>query len=277
MFHIMSYDYAVSDITSQSVTSPNAPLYNPDAKDGAVAMSINQSVAHYLAAGVPKEKMMIGLPLYAHTWYVPGLQGDAWKTFGQKSTNQGECCGPFKPTMGAKPGQGCQLCGSMMYSEILAAKPAIFEDPTTKSTIGYMTSAGADSGYTEAGTWLSYNDVGSIQAVAAYEQAQGLAGMFVYSADMDTKDYALMNAVADAIGKAPGPSPPHPSPGPPTPPGPAPAGVPTCAAANQAPLCQISCASNCRGFPPGFASPGCIDASDCTNPPAWAKKSVCSC
>ena len=29
MWNLMSYDYAVSDITTQSTTSPNAPLYNP--------------------------------------------------------------------------------------------------------------------------------------------------------------------------------------------------------------------------------------------------------
>ena len=50
---------------------------------------------------------------------------------------QGMCCGPFKATMGAKPGQGCQLCGSMMYSEILAAKPETYWDNQTQTSIGY--------------------------------------------------------------------------------------------------------------------------------------------
>ena len=67
----------------------------------------------------------VGLPLYAHSWYVPGLTGTDWHHFGHKSVNQGECCGPFKATMGAKPGQGCGLCGSMMYSEILASQSHI--------------------------------------------------------------------------------------------------------------------------------------------------------
>jgi hypothetical protein len=67
---------------------------------------------------VPKTKIMVGLPLYAHTWFVPGLEGTAWQSFGLNATVQGECCGPFKGTFGAKPGQGCSLCGSMMWSEI---------------------------------------------------------------------------------------------------------------------------------------------------------------
>lgn len=53
MWHIMSYDYAVSDITGiASATSPNSPLYTPSGSSGAVQDSINQTVAHYLAAGV---------------------------------------------------------------------------------------------------------------------------------------------------------------------------------------------------------------------------------
>merc|ERR1719460_2110907 len=72
-WHIMSYDYAVSDITGPSATSPNAPLFTPTSSAAAVQMSINDTVVHYLASGVPKEKIMVGVPLYAHTWYTPGL------------------------------------------------------------------------------------------------------------------------------------------------------------------------------------------------------------
>jgi len=276
VWHVMSYDYAVSDVTGQSTTSPNAPLYNPP--HGAVQMSINQTIAHYLSSGVPKNKIMVGLPLYAHTWYVPGLQGDAWQQFGQPAKVQGECCETFKQTYGAKPGQGCQLCGSMMWSEIVAAQPQdVHFDNQTQSTVAYFTAAGAD-GYTEAGTWLTYNDLQSAKAVVAFEQKMGLAGVFVYSADMDTKDYQMMNGIADALGKTPGPpSPPSPpSPGP-SPSPPSPGGVQACSQAGHAALCQITCASDCRGFPPGFGAPGCVDSIDCTNPPSWAKNSVCSC
>ena len=159
----------------------------------------------------------------------------------------------------------------MMYSEILAAKPETYYDNETQTTIGYLTAQGAD-GYTEAGTWLTYNDIESLTAITKWEVAQGLAGIFIYSADMDTKDYKAMNAIADALGKSPGPGP-GPSPGPSPPSG----GAPTCSQAGQAALCKIACASNCRGFPPGFGAPGCVAADDCVHPPSWAKKSVCTC
>lgn len=180
--------------------------------------------------------------------------------------------------MGAKPGQGCSLCGSMMYSEILAAKPSTYFDNTTQSTIGYMTAKGAD-GYTEAGTWMTYNDIQSVKAITKWEMEQGLAGMFVYSADMDTKDYQMLNAIADTLAKppAPGPTPgPGPAPGPGPGPGPTPAGTPTCQAAGNS-ACGLACSSTCRGFPPGFPAITCLDQVECTNPPKWAKNSVCTC
>merc|ERR1712086_71603 len=63
---------------------------------------------------------------------------------------------------------------------------------------------------------------------------------------------------------------------PPTPPAP-PSSTPTCAKAGQSALCKLACRSTCRGFHPGFKSPGCVDQSDCTAPPPWAAKSVCTC
>merc|ERR1711865_69172 len=63
-------------------------------------------------------------------------------------------------------------------------------------------------------------------------------------------------------------------PAPPTPPAPA---IPTCAQAGKAVLCQVACESTCRSFPPGFKAAGCADQKYCTNPPAWAKGSVCTC
>ena len=89
----------------------------------------------------------------------------------------GECCGPMKATMGAKPGIGSQLCGSMMYSEILAAKPQTYSDNVTKTTIGYLATAGAD-GYTEAGTWMTYNDLDSVKEVVKWEIDQVRSSFF---------------------------------------------------------------------------------------------------
>lgn len=64
-FHVMTYDYTVSDIENSPVTAANSPLYNP--KIG-TQWSVDYTVKGYLAAGVPKEKIQIGFPYYGHTW-----------------------------------------------------------------------------------------------------------------------------------------------------------------------------------------------------------------
>lgn len=158
-------------------------------------MSVNDTVANYIAAGVPRSKIRVGIPLYGHSWYVPAI-GDGWSAFGAAAVQQGACCGPLKPTRGAQPGLGAQQCGTMMYSEILAAAPQHnATDAETASTVAYWSAPGADGGHTAAGTWLSYNDAQSVAATAAWARAQGLAGVFVFDASMDSSDWALVRAV----------------------------------------------------------------------------------
>ena len=40
-WHIMTYDYTVSDITNSQLTAPNSPLYNPPETSGVVQWSLN--------------------------------------------------------------------------------------------------------------------------------------------------------------------------------------------------------------------------------------------
>jgi len=171
-------------------------------------MSINYTIANYLAAGVPAAKLMVGIPLYGHTWFNPTLgSGSAWARFGSPAQVQGKCCGPFATTSGAAPGQGSSLCGTMMLSEIYAANASLSTlDAATASNIAYFASEGAD-GYTAAGTWVTYNDVDSMRAIVAYAKAHGLGGVFAFDSSMDTMDgsgaftYTAMNAIADALGR----------------------------------------------------------------------------
>lgn len=219
-WHVMNYDYAVPDIEDGATMSPNAPLYTPSAS-GSLQMSIDYTIQGYIAAGVPTEKIMLGIPLYGHTWYGTGMSD--WKSFGGQGSVQGECCGPFKSTFGAKPGKACSQCGVMMYSEILAAGCSTTYDDETKSDIMYCDSAGQD-GYTEAGTWITYNDKKSIHEITQYSIDKGLAGVFVFDTSMDTIStgenggftFELMNQIADDLsGSSPSPAPtPSPSPSP---------------------------------------------------------------
>merc|ERR1712048_246824 len=203
----------------------NQPLYTPSA-EGSLQMSVDYTVKGYLSAGVPASKIMVGVAFYGHTWYAQGMSD--WQKFGGTGSIQGECCGPFKQTYGAKPGPACQQCGVYMYSEILAAGCDTMYDDETESDVMYCSSAGKDS-YTEAGTWITYNGKKSIAAVTNYSIANNLGGLFIFDTSMDTVSqggqfsFELMNQMADQLDAAtPSPVPPPPTPTPT--PSPTPAG-----------------------------------------------------
>lgn len=207
-WNVMSYDYTVSDVTGAGGAhfNPNCPLYDPKPADGVTMMSINYTMSYYLQVGVPKSKIRVGIPYYGHTWYAPGKQGDDWKTWGGTAVIQGECCGPFKATYGAKFGKGCQQCGTMMYSELQAANAThTYFDPITKSDIAYWAVDGLDA-HTEKGTWLTYNGVESVKAITQYAMDLGLRGVFIFDTSMDSVDngqfsYKLTKAIAETLGR----------------------------------------------------------------------------
>jgi len=249
-WHIMSYDYAVSDIpdASGAIMSPNCPLNNPPSP--AWQMSVSDTVKNYLASGVNKSQIMVGMPLYGHSWWNPDISGTQWQKFGLSGKIQGKCCGPFAQTYGALYGKGCNMCGTMMYSEIQAAKPTYYYDTATQSAIGYWSSMGADS-WTQPGTWISYNDVKSVNAISQWSMDQGLDGVFIFDTSMDSISgssftYEIMNAIADTLGDHGGGG----------------GNSTTCDPNN----CQV-CQQCCQTFPSQSDCDACV-ASKCGGPPS---------
>jgi len=221
-WHVMNYDYTVSDVPSAQPISPNQPLYNPPAP--AQQWSINYTIQGYLAMGVPAKKIMIGLAMYGHTWYKSGMTD--WQKFGGDPEKQSKCFGPFKDTYGGAPGKGCSQCGVMMISEIEAAACDNYYDKQTESDIAYCSSAGAD-GYTDAGVFITYNGVKSNEAIVDYGKSLGVGGFFTFDTSMDSvkEKFKVHKAIAArmaAPSPAPSPRPPTPAPSPVPEPTPAP-------------------------------------------------------
>jgi len=184
MFNLMSYDYTVSDIADSPVTAPNEPLYPPPSSaDVPQNDSVSSTINGYLAQGIPASKMSVGIAYYGHSWYVPNAGSDFCK-FGLKATNQGQCCGPFASTMGAKYGKYSELCGTYMYSEIQAAGFQTCFNNDTMSNIGYAVSP--KDGYTEAGVWISYQGPDTVSAIIDFAKSKNLGGAFAFDISMDS-------------------------------------------------------------------------------------------
>jgi chitinase len=185
MYNLMSYDYTVSDILESPITAPNEPLYPPPKETGIWNDSVSVTIDCYLKHGVPPSKISVGIAYYGHLWYTPGLtsQND-WAKFGVPAKVQGECCGPFKETYGAKYGKYSQLCGTYMYSEIKDAGFEVVFDNTTNSDIGYAKNP-KDS-YTANGVWISYQDTDTIQRILDFSAQRKVGGAFGFDISMDS-------------------------------------------------------------------------------------------
>merc|ERR1711998_76187 len=209
-YHVMGYDYTVSDVADVQPMSPNQPLYNPP--EPCQQWSINYTTQGYLALGVPAEKMMLGLAMYGHPWYKKDFS--AWQKFGETPDMQGNCFGPFKDTYGAAPGPGSRQCGTLMLSEIEAADCETFFDEATQSDIAYCKQS---SNQAATGTWISYQGQRATEAVVDYGKQLGLGGFFTFDTSMDSLNpkFKIHNAIAARMA---GPSPPPgptPTPSPP--------------------------------------------------------------
>jgi chitinase len=210
-FNVMSYDYTVSDTISAKLMSPNMPLGNTSAMISP-QWGVQYTVDQYIyTLAVPAEKLMLGLAYYGHSWYKETpIQDLSWQQFGLQADVMGACCGSFANTYGAMEGVGSRQCGTMMYSEIKAALggPCLEHyDEETDSNIMYCSGDSPD-GHTLAGTWVSYNDQKSMNAIVDFAQKRGLAGAFAFDTSMDTLDsdskqftFELSNSIADRIHK----------------------------------------------------------------------------
>ena len=104
--------------------------------------------------------------------------------FGLQATYQGECGGPFRPTMGAKYGEYSQYCGTYLYSEIQRAGFDECFDNVTMTNIGYAIEP--KDGFTSKGVWMSYQGPESVQAIVEFAKAKNLRGVFAFDISGDS-------------------------------------------------------------------------------------------
>jgi chitinase len=182
--NVMSYDYhGAFDDPVKTGTGVNAPLAQDSAKDG--PFSVHQTVEAYLAAGIPKDKVVLGMPTYGRSFVVtdPGQLGSD-HGYGK----------PF--SAGGPPGPATQIAGVLAYYEILpklaSSELTSVWDDATLTPYGYSATTGE---------WVSYDDAQSLAYKAAYVNARGLGGAMVFSIDDDDfqNGYPLVTKIKDVL------------------------------------------------------------------------------
>lgn len=153
LINLMCYDYRGSWDTS--ATGAQAALFDPNSN-----ISTSYGVKSWINAGVPRRKLVMGLPLYGRTWKL-------------KDPTQH---GIGAPAVGVGPGDE----GVLSFSEVEAFnkenKASVVYDALTVSTYSY------------AGTsWVGYDDTTSTAVKVMFARGLRLRGYFFWSVNFDSK------------------------------------------------------------------------------------------
>ena len=122
------------------------------------------TLAKYLALEVADEKIVVVMPAFGSSYYLPTAGRDEkWKDWGFEATISGECYGPYEATYGGSVSDATHVCGEMTYQEIVAAisaesAPQLANDAETETDIVFLPTRNrfvTFTGNTAAGTATS--------------------------------------------------------------------------------------------------------------------------
>ncbi|GAB6024069.1 hypothetical protein CHUAL_008782 [Chamberlinius hualienensis] len=160
--HVMSYDYHGS---WESFTGNNAPLYSMPQEqntDNQYA-NLNFSINYWLNSGASQNKLVVGMPLYGHTFTLANSQ------------NYGIYAAATGPGL---PGPYTGESGFFGYNEIcekfLTQNWNVVVDNYQQVPYGHY-----------GNQWLSYDNVDSIRRKSELVKSHGLAGGMVWSIETD--------------------------------------------------------------------------------------------
>lgn len=165
--NLMNYDYY--EPGSESITGNHAPLFTDPADPKAV--SADASIRAYEKAGVPEEKILLGVPFYGHVWgNVPAQNHGLFQT-GKAIPG---AYAPFSAIDGNQLG-----AGFMRYWDSAASVPYLYNS--------------------EKQIFVSYEDPESLKAKCKYVRDHKLGGVMFweYSSDPSGK---LLTTIDNELG-----------------------------------------------------------------------------
>jgi chitinase len=166
--NLMAYDFYQG--SSDATTGHHAPLFTDPADPKKI--SADRSVREYEQAGVPAEKIVLGVPFYSHVWsQVPSINHGLFQ--------------PGKPPAEAQNGSPEELLriGFIRYWDSVASAPYLY-NPEKK-------------------IFVSFDDPQSLAAKCRYVLNHKLRGVMFWDYEAD-KTGTLLDAVDAGLGIGPG-------------------------------------------------------------------------
>ncbi|RMI95092.1 Chitinase 1 [Fusarium kuroshium] len=156
--NLMAYDYAGSWSTH---TGHNANLYANDEEPDATPFNTDDAVRAYLDAGVPAEKLVLGVPIYGRSFQGTAGLGEPFVDVGFGSWEKGVWDYSALPKDGAVPGF----------------------DPAARAHYSYNAATGE---------FISFDPPEAVQQKVAYLQQLGLGGAMFWEASADKSGSASL-------------------------------------------------------------------------------------
>jgi chitinase len=170
---LMTYDF---NGPWSSTTGFIAPLTSSSPDDG----SVERSVTAWKTAGMPSQKLLIGLPFYGYGWRQVPAQNHG---FGQDGM----------PIHGDRPYRFIQ---SLIAPAAQQASPGT---PAASSIVVYRDPVSQAPWLFDGSSFWTYEDPVSIQTKATYAAREQLAGFMVWELSGDTPDGVLLKAAHTAL------------------------------------------------------------------------------
>jgi chitinase len=177
--NLMSYDFTVA---SSNITDFVAPLnpYDPAITKHALA-NVASSLQGYLDAGVPSNKLVLGTRFVGTGW-----QGVVDAGNGLYQQNAG-------PALGTWDAAGGAPSGSFGYQDLM-------QDYLGSYTRSWHDDAKVPWLYSpDAGVFISYEDLQSLQFKAGYVTQSQLGGIMIWHLGADDDKHSLVSAIASAL------------------------------------------------------------------------------
>jgi chitinase len=171
--NLMTYDFATA---SSHKTNFVAPLFTHEG-----ALNVNAAVNSYLGAGVPADKIVLGVRLV----------GTGWQGVG--STNNGLYQTDTGPAPGTWDLPGAAPSGSFGYQDIEDNYlPGYTPSWDREAQVPWLYNA-------DAGIMISYEDPESLTAKANYVLSNQLGGAMIWELAADDDQDTLVNTIAAAL------------------------------------------------------------------------------
>ena len=171
---LMTYDF---NGPWSRTTGLIAPLVSASPDDD----SVERSVTAWKAAGMPPQKLLIGLPFYGYGWREVATENHG---YGQDG----------RPIRGDRP---YRFIHSMIPREPLAgdgsSAAVVYRDPLSQAPWLF-----------DGSSFWTYEDPVSIESKASYAEQQQLGGFMVWELSGDTADATLLKAAHGALTQTPG-------------------------------------------------------------------------